>query len=162
MTLIGAIKKPRASRRKPTAMNTPNAFQHSAPTPQDLNLITQTSQDYIEGWYTANVERMQRCLHPELVKRTIAYDPRSETWLLRPPITAQMMAQFTREGGGSDAPEAERSYELTIQDVFRHIACVKLVSREFMDFIHLAKLGDRWLIVNVLWELREGEHHLEV
>jgi hypothetical protein len=142
-------------------MNTPNAVQQPAPTPDDLDLITRTSQDYIEGWYTADVERMRRCLHPELVKRTIAYDPRQETWLLRPPITAHMMAEFTREGGGSDAPEAERTFDLTVQDVFRHIACVKVVSREFMDFIHLAKLNDRWLIVNVLWELREGEIRLD-
>jgi hypothetical protein len=143
-------------------MNISNAFQHSVPTPHDLNLITQTSQDYIEGWYSADVERMRRSLHPELVKRTIAYDSRSETWLLRPAITAQMMAEFTRGGGGSDAPKAERTYELTIQDVFRHIANVKLVSRDFMDFIHLAKFGDRWLIVNVIWELRQGEVRLEV
>jgi hypothetical protein len=73
-----------------------------------------------------------------------------------------MMAEYTQEGGGSDAPEAERTYELTVQAMFRHIACVKLVSRDFMDFIHLAKLGDRWLIVNVLWELRQGEARLEV
>jgi Putative lumazine-binding len=143
-------------------MNPVNEVQPSAPTDHDLKLITQTSQDYIEGWYTANVERMQRCLHPELVKRTIALDPQSGTWLLRPPISAQMMAKFTRGGGGSDAPEVERTYVLTVQDVFRHIACVKLVSRDFMDYIHLAKLGDRWLIVNVLWELREGEACLEV
>jgi hypothetical protein len=26
-----------------------------------------------------------------------------------------------------------------------------------MDYLHLAKLDDRWFIANVLWELREGE-----
>jgi Putative lumazine-binding len=144
-----------------TGMNTPNTFQPSAPTPNDVDLITRTSRDYIEGWYTADVELMQRCLHPELVKRTIAYDAQQETWLLRPPTTASMMAEYTRDGGGSDAPEAERTFELTVHDVFRHIACVKVVSRDFMDFIHLAKLNDRWLIVNVLWELREGEIRLD-
>jgi Putative lumazine-binding len=142
-------------------MNTPNAVQPSAPTPHDVELITRTSQDYIEGWYTADVERMRRCLHPELVKRTIAYDARREHWLLRPPITASMMAEYTRDGGGSDAPEAERTFELIVQDVFRHIACFKLVSRAFMDYLHLAKLNDRWLIVNVMWELREGEVRLD-
>jgi Putative lumazine-binding len=72
-----------------------------------------------------------------------------------------MMAEYTRDGGGSDAPEAERTFELIVQDVFRHIACFKLVSRAFMDYLHLAKLNDRWLIVNVMWELREGEVRLD-
>jgi hypothetical protein len=26
-----------------------------------------------------------------------------------------------------------------------------------MDYLHAGKIGDRWLIVNVLWEVREGE-----
>ena len=26
-----------------------------------------------------------------------------------------------------------------------------------MDYLHIAKIGDRWFIVNVLWEVREGE-----
>ena len=25
------------------------------------------------------------------------------------------------------------------------------------DYLHVAKVGDRWFIVNVLWEVREGE-----
>ena len=50
--------------------------------------------------------------------------------------------------------QAERNYEILIQDVFRHIACVNVISRDMMDYLHLARLNDQWLIVNVLWELR--------
>jgi hypothetical protein len=39
----------------------------------------------------------------------------------------------------------------------RHIASVKVLSHPFVDYLHVAKIGDRWLIVNVLWELRKGE-----
>jgi hypothetical protein len=85
------------------------------------------------------------------------HNPRRATWLLRRPSTAQMMVEFTREGGGSDVPEAERTYEIIVQDVFRHIACVKVVSRDMMDYLHLAKLNDAWFIINVAWELRAGE-----
>jgi hypothetical protein len=68
-----------------------------------------------------------------------------------------MMVAFTQEGGGSDAPESEKTYEITVLDVFRHIATAKVLSHPYMDYLHLAKLNDRWLIVNVLWELRQGE-----
>lgn len=126
-------------------------------TPEDIEGIIQASQDYAEGWFTADGERMRRCLHPDLVKRTIMRDPRQGIWELRRPADAQMMVAFTQEGGGSDAPESERTYEITILDVFRHIATVKVLSHPYMDYLHIAKINDRWLIVNVLWELRQGE-----
>jgi len=131
------------------------------PTSQDIDLITQTSRDYIEGWYTADAERMRRGLHPELIKRTLIYDPEKEARLLRHPSNAEMMVEFTRQGGGSAIPEAERTYEIIIQDVCRQIACVKVNSQYMMDYLDLVKLNDRWFIVNVLWELREEEIRLE-
>lgn len=129
----------------------------SNPTPDDIESITQASQDYVEGWFTADGERMRRCLHPDLVKRTIMRDPKQGIWKLRRPLDGQMMVTLTQDGGGSDAPESERTYEITILDVFRHIATVKVLSYPFMDYLHIAKINNRWLIVNVLWELRQGE-----
>jgi len=129
----------------------------SMPTPDDIEGITQASRDYAEGWFTADGERMQRCLHPDLVKRTIMRDPKRGRWKLRRPLDAQMMVGYTLEGGGSDAPESEKTYEITILDVFRHIATVKVLSYPYMDYLHIAKINDRWLIVNILWELRQGE-----
>ena len=134
-----------------------NNSSASTPTPEDIEGITQASRDYAEGWFTADAERMRRCLHPELVKRTIMRDPQRGTWELRRPADAQMMITFTQEGGGSDAPESERTYEIKILDVFRHIATVKVLSYPYMDYLHIAKINDQWLIVNVLWELRQGE-----
>jgi Putative lumazine-binding len=32
----------------------------------DHELITQTVHDYFEGWYDADVARMDRALHPDL------------------------------------------------------------------------------------------------
>jgi hypothetical protein len=138
-------------------MADPVTPRDSIPSPEDIDGITQASRDYIEGWYSGDAERMRRGLHPELVKRTLMYDAGGGTWLLRPPSTAGMMVQFTGRGGGSDVPEAERTIEITIRDVFRHIACVQVVSRDMMDYLHLVKLNDRWFIINVLWELRKGE-----
>src|SRR4051794_8499450 len=35
----------------------------------DETLVTQTVLDYFESWFTGDVERMDRALHPDLVKR---------------------------------------------------------------------------------------------
>jgi hypothetical protein len=124
-------------------------------TVEDQAASMQASRDYVEGWYEADPERMARALHPDLVKRTVGFDEEEEWRLLRP-STAKMMVGFTREGGGSAVPEAERIYDISIQDTFRHIACVRALSPLYMDYLHLARFDERWLIVNVIWEMREG------
>jgi Putative lumazine-binding len=127
------------------------------PEPDDIKAITDVARDYIEGWLDADEGRMRRCLHADLVKRTIWHDPALGDWRLGRPLDAKMMVGFVREGKGRTVVARERVFEITVQDVFRHISSVKVQSHPYMDYLHVAKIGDRWLIVNVLWELREGE-----
>ena len=127
------------------------------PSPDDVMAITATARDYIEGWLDGDEARMRRCLHPDLVKRTIYRDPATDDWRLGDPADAETMVGWTRAGEGRTAVAEERTFEITIDDVFRHIATVRVLSTPYMDYLHIAKLGDRWLIVNALWERREGE-----
>jgi hypothetical protein len=125
----------------------------------DLEAITAVARDYIEGWLDGDESRMRRCLHPDLVKRTIYHDLDSRDWQLGRTADAEMMAGWTRDGEGRTTDADERAFEITIQDAFRHIASVRVLSHPYMDYLHVAKIADRWLIVNVLWELREGDMH---
>lgn len=127
------------------------------PSPEDLEAITAVARDYAEGWFDGDDARMRRCLHPELVKRTIYRDPATGDWRLGRPADAEMMVGWTRAGEGRTTVAAERQFEITIDAVFRHVATVRVLSSPYMDLLHIAKLGDRWFIVNVLWEVREGE-----
>jgi hypothetical protein len=127
------------------------------PSADDVEAITAVARDYVEGYFDGDEARMRRCLHPELVKRTIWHRADTEEWALGRPSSAEDMAGWARDGVGRDAVDRGRPITITVEDVFRHIASVKVVSRPFMDYLHIAKLGDRWLIVNVLWELWEGE-----
>ena len=38
--------------------------------------ITATAMDYMQGWYDANPDRMERALHPDLAKRILTPDPK--------------------------------------------------------------------------------------
>lgn len=127
------------------------------PSPEDLEAIRTVARDYVEGWFDGDEERMRRCLHPELMKRTIWHDPASGDWRLGRPSSAETMAEWTRAGEGRTAVAEERAFEIVIDDVFRHIASVRVPSSPYMDYLHIAKVGDRWFIVNVLWEVREGQ-----
>jgi Putative lumazine-binding len=127
------------------------------PSADDVEAITAVARDYVEGYFDGDEARMRRCLHPELVKRTIWHHPETGDWELGRPSSAEAMIGWARDGVGRAAVDGGRPIAITIEDVFRHIASVKVLSLPFMDYLHIAKIGDRWLIVNVLWELREGE-----
>jgi hypothetical protein len=127
------------------------------PSADDTEAITAVARDYVEGYFDGDEARMRRCLHPELVKRTIWHHPETGDWELGRPSSAEAMIGWARDGVGRAAVDGGRPIAITIEDVFRRIASVKVLSLPFMDYLHVAKIGDRWLIVNVLWELTEGE-----
>lgn len=125
----------------------------------DFNAIMRTCHDYDDGWFQGDATRMQRCLHPDLIKRTIVRDPGTGQWVLHEPTSYQALVDYTAEGGGTHVPEAERVYQITILDAFRHIAVAKCVSPDYVDYVQLVRLGDDcWQIVNIIWEVREGEY----
>jgi predicted lipid-binding transport protein (Tim44 family) len=119
----------------------------------DLAGIRQAAMDYMQGWYEGDVERMRRCLHPELAKRAIRRDPRTGEERFRH-VSKDLIVDLTRQGGGSDVPAEKRYYETTILDVYGEIACAKAESYEYVDYLHLARCEGKWLVVNVLFEVK--------
>jgi hypothetical protein len=123
-----------------------------AQTPADTQAIKQTALDYIEGWYEGNAERMERALHPELAKRIVRSSPEGRSRLDQ--MSAMSLVQGTRRGGGKDTPKEKQQKDVTILDVFENAASVKVVASDWIDYLHVAKYNGRWVIVNVLWELK--------
>jgi hypothetical protein len=119
----------------------------------DSAAIRATALDYIEGWYAGNVERMARALHPELVKRIHNYDSTTKRWVVDNQ-GASRLTLGTARGGGTRTPKEKQRAEVRILDVFRGAAVVRVDAGDWIDYLQLVREGDRWLILNVLWELR--------
>ena len=119
----------------------------------DAAAIKQTALDYIEGYYEGNAERMERSLHPELAKRIVQTDPKTGRSRLGQ-MSAMSLVQGTRGGGGRETPKEQQQKDVTILDVFENAASVKVVASGWVDYMHMAKSNGRWVIVNVLWELK--------
>ena len=118
----------------------------------DRQAITQTALDYVEGWYEANPERMERALHPDLAKRVVFTDQKGRSRLEQ--MSAMGLVQGVKRGGGKDTPKEKQQKDITILDVFENAASVKAVMSGWIDYMHIAKVNGRWVIVNVLWELK--------
>jgi hypothetical protein len=123
-----------------------------AQSPADATAIKQTALDYIEGWYEGNAERMERALHPELAKRIVRTNQEGNSRLDQ--MSAMSLVLGTRRGGGKNTPAAKQQKDVTILDVYENAASVKVVASDWIDYLHMAKSNGRWVIVNVLWELK--------
>jgi hypothetical protein len=121
--------------------------QHAA----DADAIRQAALDYIEGWYMGDAERMDRALHPDLVKRRVQERYRGSELL---EITSAELVEITRAGHGRTTPAEAQRKEITILDVFGNAASVRVDADAWVDYMHLARFDGEWKIINVLWETR--------
>ena len=122
----------------------------------DLEGIRQAALDYAQGWYEGDAQRMRRCLHPELAKRAILRDPQTGEERFHH-IGQQRMVEKTEQGGGSeDVPADKRTYDVMILDVCGDIASARADTTEYVDYLHLARSQDKWLIVNVLYLVKDN------
>lgn len=119
-------------------------------TDADREAILAGAADYIESWIDGDPGRMARCLHPALAKRSVEQDPNTAAWIVDESPRDQMV-EATAAGRGR---RLERPYEARLLDAYGGIATVAVFSSAYMDYLHIARFGERWLILNALWQRR--------
>lgn len=126
-----------------------------AQTSADTAAIRATALNYVEGWYEGNADRMTKALHPELVKRIVVRDTTTGKSMVQGMGTS-VLVNSTRHGYGKETPKERQQKEVSVLDVFGNAASVKAVMADWIDYMHMAKVDGRWVIVNVLWERKPG------
>ena len=118
----------------------------------ERDAIKRAALNYAEGWYEGNADKMESSLHPELAKRIVRTNDRGQSSLA--PMSALSLVQGTRGGSGKQTPQAEQQKDVTILDVIGGAATVKLEMRDWVDYMHIGKFNGKWVIINVLWEMK--------
>jgi hypothetical protein len=118
---------------------------------EDSTAIRATAMDYIEGYYTGDGDRMERALHPKLAKRIV--EQGADGSVLHN-MTAEQLISGTRRGGGKMTPPERKQMDVSILDIYRSVASVKIIAGDWIDYLHVARFDGRWVIVNVLWEMK--------
>lgn len=119
----------------------------------DSAAIRATALDYIDGWWAADSTRMAAALHPELVKRIRGADATgAREWIDQQGASRLVMG--TGRGGGRETPVANQRSDVRILDVFQNTASVRVDAGAWVDYMHLVRWKGRWVILNVLWEMR--------
>jgi hypothetical protein len=114
--------------------------------PADVEAVTRVATEYYQSWFAGDGERMRSCLHPALAKRT-PKKPGAE-FLVLDEDSAEGLVAVTASGEGT---RFDPSQEVTVLDVYRDIAAVMVRSKPFVEYLHLSRFGNTWLIVNALY-----------
>jgi hypothetical protein len=114
----------------------------------DIEAITAVATEYFQSWFAGDGERMRRCLHPNLAKRTKDAPGTASLVLHEDPVEQLLVDTASGEGTGFDPVQ-----HVTVLDVCDEIATVMVRSEPFVEYLHLARFGDRWLIVNALYRV---------
>ena len=114
---------------------------------RDRQAVVEVATQYFESWFAGDPQRMRAVLHPALSKRT-ASEPGAPMLALEEDTADRLVAIVSR----GSRTTVEPGQDVTLLDMSKDIAAVKVVSKPFIEYLHLARFGDRWLIVNALYE----------
>lgn len=109
--------------------------------------------DYLEGLYSADPDRIERSVSPDMVKfgywRQTAEDEYSPS-----PMSYEQLYRLAgswnadnRQGIDEDTPRA-----IEVLDVLDKTAAAKLTAAWGIDYFQLEKIEGRWMIRHVLWQ----------
>jgi hypothetical protein len=115
-------------------------------TADDTHAITAVVTDYFQSWFRGEPERMRSVLHPALSKRTPSQAGGPDLTLLETTATS-----LIESAGRGPRPQYEHWQDVEVLDVSFDIATVKVRSQPFVEYVHLARFGGRWLIINTLY-----------
>jgi hypothetical protein len=104
--------------------------------------------EYFEGWYDADLARVDPVLHPQLVKRSadqVDADSPSVT-------TKERFLELVRAGGGAE-DKTDDPIEVTVVDIHQDIAAAVVRSAQYREYLHLLRTPEGWRIVNAFWAL---------
>jgi hypothetical protein len=108
--------------------------------------------DYVEGWFDGDVSRMERALHPEMVKRCRGIEGEDPNALET--LSARDMIDATGDGEGRREDATDRRIEVKIDYLDGGVASVRCLCHRYVDLLHLIEMPDGWKIVNAAWRLR--------
>lgn len=131
------------------ALNTAHAASDTSVDSATIAAIEATCFDYIDGQLEANPQRVARSLHPDLAKRAAIGDTPDERLGLRR-MSKEELVNLTKEGV-LKTPKEQWNRSCKVLDVTDTAASVRLETPWFVDYFHMGRFGDRWIIVNALW-----------
>lgn len=127
------------------------SFAVFAQTDADREAVRQAVLDYVEGVYEVSPQRIERSVHPDLVKRGF-FIKKGETSYSTSPMTFTELVNLSKSYNKSGKLPKDAPKEVVVFDVLDQTASAKLTAIWGVDYMHLAKYDGKWMIINILWQ----------
>jgi hypothetical protein len=138
------------------AMAATRFFVIGAASPQsnaaDREAVRQAALDYVEGIYNAQPERLERSVHPDMIKRGYFRKQGAAEFSFEPMTRAQLITLSANWNKDKKRPIDTYPKEVVVFDVLNQTASAKVTAMWGVDYMHLAKHDGRWKILNIVWQ----------
>jgi hypothetical protein len=116
----------------------------------DREAVRLAALDYVEGVYNVQPDRIERSVHTSLVKRGFYKDTAAGPYNESPMTYEQLVrlaGNWNKEGKRDTSIK-----DVAVLDVLDQTAVAKVTASWGIDYMLLAKYGDRWKITQILWQ----------
>lgn len=134
---------------------------NGSPAPQALDPATVTAieatvHDYVDGQLEGDPARVRRALHPDLAKRAVRSKPDPDEPLGLRRMSRDELVELTRQGV-LKTPREQWDRSVRVLDITENVAAARVETPWFVDYFHLGRFGERWVIVNALWYAKPAQ-----
>lgn len=123
----------------------------------DRKAVERAVQDYVEAFYQAKPELIERGVHPDLTKfgfwrgESGGYSSHAMTF----EQALALADNWNKDGHQGDDLE----FEIELFEVADQTAAAKLTAKWGIDYMQLAKFDGKWQILHVLWQSHPPERN---
>lgn len=128
------------------------------PPAEDVEAVRQAVLDYVEGLYLVAPSRIERSVSRGLAKIGIGSGSHPTREMTENRMTYRQLYELAGDWNADGEVPPDAIKEIVVFEVLNYTASVKLVASWGIDYMHLAKYDDRWLIVNVIYQGHPGEN----
>lgn len=122
---------------------------------KDREAVERAVQDYVEAFYLAKPELIDRGVHKDLTKYGFWRDDAGK---YKPMPMTYDQARTLAEGWNADGQQgADLEFEIELFEVADQTAAAKLTAKWGIDYVHLAKFEGEWKIMHVMWQSHPPE-----
>lgn len=117
---------------------------------QDREAVRQAGLDYVEGVYNVQPERIERSVHPSLVKRGF-YKKGATAPYVEMPMTYDQLVNLARTWN-KDGKRDTSIKKVEVLDLLDQTAVVKITASWGIDHMLLGKYDGKWKINLIQWQ----------
>ena len=117
---------------------------------QDKEAVRQAGLDYVESVYNVQPERIERSVHPTLVKRGF-YKKDAATPYAELHMTYDQLVNLARTWN-KDGKRDTTIKNVQILDLADKTAVVKITAQWGIDYMLLGKFDNGWKITQIIWQ----------